>query len=97
MGWLDGVYTFDPPASGLGNATQRWYVPTGLVLSSPAVGADGTIFVGSTDGNLYAINNTTGAVKFKYSVGAAINSSPAIGSDGTVYFAADDGNLYAVR
>jgi outer membrane protein assembly factor BamB len=97
MGWLDGVYTFDPPASGLGNATQRWYVPTGLVLSSPAVGADGTIFVGSTDGNLYAINNVTGVVKFKYTVGAAINSSPAIGSDGTVYFAADDGNLYAVR
>ncbi|MHB1846007.1 MAG: choice-of-anchor D domain-containing protein [Deltaproteobacteria bacterium] len=97
MGYLDGVYAFDPPASGEGQATQRWRYGTGLVLGSPAVGADGTVFVGSTDGNFYAINGTTGALKWKYTVGAAINSSPAIGTDGTVYFAADDGNLYALR
>ncbi|MHB1846008.1 MAG: outer membrane protein assembly factor BamB family protein, partial [Deltaproteobacteria bacterium] len=97
MGYSDGVYAFDPPASGQGQATQRWKLATGLVLGSPAVGGDGTVFVGSTDGNFYAINGTTGALKWKYTVGAAINSSPAIGSDGTVYFAADDGNLYALR
>jgi outer membrane protein assembly factor BamB len=104
MGWLDGLYVFEPPApnsSGqqLGQATIRagFPVATGLILSSPAIGNDGTIFVGSTDGNFYAINGTTGAIKYKYNVGSPINSSPAIGSDGTVYFAADDGNLYALR
>ncbi|MHB1843408.1 MAG: choice-of-anchor D domain-containing protein [Deltaproteobacteria bacterium] len=97
MGYIDGIYAFDPPASGQGQATQRWKLATGLVLGSPAVGGDGTVFVGSTDGNFYAINGATGALKWKYAVGAAINSSPAIGSDGTVYFAADDGNLYALR
>ncbi len=97
MGWLDGIYAFDPPAGGTGPATIRWHVPAGLVLSSPAVGGDGTVFVGSTDGNFYAINGKSGAVRWKYTVGAAINSSPAIGSDGTVYFAADDGNLYGLH
>ncbi len=97
MGYLDGVYAFDPPASGEGQATLRWKLPTGLVLGSPAVGGDGTVFVGSTDGNFYAIDGATGALKWKYPVGAPINSSPAIGSDGTIYFAADDGNLYGLR
>ncbi len=97
MGYLDGVYAFDPPSSGQGNATQRWRFPTGLVLGSPAVGGDGTVFVGSTDGNFYAIDGQSGQLKWKFNVGQPVNSSPAIGSDGTVYFAADDGNLYALR
>ncbi|HUB07033.1 MAG TPA: PQQ-binding-like beta-propeller repeat protein, partial [Myxococcales bacterium] len=97
MGWMDGVYAFAPPANGTGAATQLWKYPTGLVLSSPAVGGDGTVFVGSSDGNFYAIDGATGQLKWKHGVGAAVNSSPAIGSDGSVYFAADDGNLYALR
>ncbi len=99
MGWVDGIYAFDPPAPGTTPpaATIRWHVPAGLVLSSPAVGNDGTVFVGSTDGNFYAIDGVHGTVKWTYPVGAAINSSPAIGSDGSVYFTADDGNLYALR
>ena len=39
------------------DGTQKWAFPTlGLVDSSPAIGADGTLYVGSGDGNLYAIN-----------------------------------------
>ena len=34
----------------------KWSVTTGhFVISSPAIGADGTIYVGSFDNNLYAI------------------------------------------
>ena len=97
VGYLDGVYAFDPPPSGSGQATLRWKVSTGLVIASPAVGGDGTVFVGSSDGNFYAIDSRTGTVRWSYAVGSAVNSSPAIGSDGSVYFAADDGNLYALR
>ena len=97
VGWQDGVYCITPPGSGTGTATLRWKFPGELVISSPAVGADGTIFFGSTDGNFYALDGQTGQLKFKVPVGQPINSSPAIGSDGTVYFSADDGNLYAVR
>ena len=97
VGWGDGVYALDPPTTPGGQPTLRWKLSTGLVISSPAVGADGTVFVGSTDGNLYGINGQTGHQKFAFNVGRPVNSSPAIGSDGTVYFTADDGNLYAVK
>jgi outer membrane protein assembly factor BamB len=97
FGYLDGVYCFDPPAGGQGAPTQRWRVATGLVLSSPAVGGDDTVFVGSTDGNLYAIDGRDGQTRFTVPVGSAVSSSPAIGTDGTVYFSADDGNLWAIQ
>jgi outer membrane protein assembly factor BamB len=97
FGYLDGVYCFDPPAPGQSAPTQRWVYPTGLVLSSPAVSADDTVFIGSSDGNLYAIDGKSGQLRFAVAVGSAVNSSPAIGSDGAVYFSADDGNLWSVR
>ena len=39
-----------------------------MIYSSPAVGADGTIYVGSDDDNLYALtdNGTSGSLKWKY-------------------------------
>ena len=68
----------------------------GSVHSSPAIGADGTIYVGSSDGNLYAIN-PTGSLKWSYTTGGyIIYSSPAIGADGTIYVGSDDG-LYAIN
>jgi outer membrane protein assembly factor BamB len=69
------------------------------VQSSPAIGADGTIYVGSNDGHLYAIN-AGGSQKWKFpssdSIGA-VKSSPAIGTDGTIYIGSDDGNMYALN
>jgi outer membrane protein assembly factor BamB len=68
------------------------------VQSSPAIDADGTIYVGSDDGHLYAIT-PGGSQDWKYPpVGAigAVKSSPAIGSDGTIYFGSDDGFMYAL-
>jgi outer membrane protein assembly factor BamB len=97
FGYLDGVYCFDPPGPGQTGPTERWFASTGLVLSSPAVGGDDTVFVGSSDGNFYALDGNSGQVRFLVPVGSAVNSSPAIGSDGTVYFSADDGNLWGVR
>ncbi|MCL4478192.1 MAG: PQQ-binding-like beta-propeller repeat protein [Deltaproteobacteria bacterium] len=36
---------------------HKWSYPTGsFIYSSPAVGANGTIYVGSHDNNLYAIH-----------------------------------------
>ena len=66
--------------------------------SGPAISSDGTIYVGSDDGNLYAIN-PNGTLKWKYKTegGAPVVSSPAIGSDGTIYVGSDDGNLYAIN
>jgi len=79
-----------------GNSGQlKWRYQTGSkVYSSPAVGLDGTIYVGSDDGYLYAIY-PDGNQKWKYQINSAVRSSPAIGLDGTIYVGSDDGYLYA--
>jgi outer membrane protein assembly factor BamB len=67
-------------------------------FSSPAISADGTVYIGSSnDRHLYAINSD-GTLKWKFTTGAiqSIDSSPAIAADGTIYLGSADGNLYAV-
>jgi len=73
----------------------KWKFHTGgQVISSPAV-VGGTVFVGSTDGNLYAVNQDAGTLKWKFDAKSRVVSSPAV-ANGVVYFAAYDGNFYAV-
>jgi outer membrane protein assembly factor BamB len=68
----------------------------GVIRSSPAVAADGTIYVGSSDGYLYAIN-PDGTQKWRFAALSSVDSSPAIGADGTVYVGTGGRKLYAVR
>jgi outer membrane protein assembly factor BamB len=65
---------------------------------APAVSADGTVYVGSLDDNLYAITNsgTNVGIAWAFPTGGPIFSAPVIGNDGTVYIGSEDGNLYAV-
>ena len=63
--------------------------------SSPAIGTDGTIYVGSRDKNLYAIN-PDGSKKWAFKTGNWVTSPPAIGSDGTIYVGSKDKNLYPI-
>ena len=78
---------------------KLWEFETGgFVPSSPAIGSDGTVYVGSYDNRLYAINGKSGVKLWEYETGGAIGeSSPAIGSDGTVYVGSDDKKLYAIK
>jgi len=66
------------------------------VLSSPALGADGTVFVGSDDNNVYALN-PDGTEKWAFPAGSAIRSSPALGADATVYVGSFDHDVYAIN
>src|ERR1019366_4710581 len=61
---------------------------------SPAVAAE-TVYVGSTGGNLYAIDRAAGTEKWHFEAKSRIASSPAV-SNGLVFFAAYDSNFYAV-
>lgn len=75
-----------------------WSYPTGgaIAFSSPAIGGDGTIYVGSGDYKLYAIN-PNGSFKWSHTTDGEIWTSPAIGADGTIYVASSDPNyLYAI-
>jgi hypothetical protein len=73
----------------------RWKFKTGgRVYSSPAV-VGGVVFVGSADGNLYAIDAATGAERWKFATKGRVVSSPAV-QGGLVYFESYDSNFYAI-
>ena len=75
---------------------KLWEFETGdQVSSSPAIGSDGTVYVGSYDKKLYAINGKTGVKLWEFETGDEVYS-PAIGSDGTVYVGSWDKKLYAI-
>jgi outer membrane protein assembly factor BamB len=86
------------------DGSLKWSFYTGgSVTSTPALGSDGTIYVGSHEpsGCLYAISSD-GIEKWRFSVNVStemesIISSPAIGNDGTIYFGATNGNIYALN
>ena len=65
------------------------------MITSPAIGPNGFIYVGSGSGSLYAIH-PNGSMQWSFKVGGSIAAAPAIDLDGTVYVGASDGNLYAM-
>ena len=77
------------------NAAPVWTTPTnGIVESSPDV-ANGTVYVGSNDGNVYALDAITGHVDWTAPTGGAVASSPSV-VNGVVYVGSNDGGLYAL-
>jgi outer membrane protein assembly factor BamB len=69
---------------------------------SPAIGSDGTVYVGSgaDDKKLYAINGKSGGKLWEFETGKSqrgVASSPAIGPDGAVYVGSFDNKLYAIK
>ena len=73
----------------------KWAFKTdGKIFSSPIV-QNGIVYIGSEDGNLYAIEEKTGKVHWKFKTGGAVHSSPAI-LNNTVYIGSFDGHYYAI-
>ncbi len=64
-------------------------------LSSPAVD-NGTVYFGSGDHHVYAVDALTGRLRWKFLAGDVVHSSPAI-ADGTLYIGCWDGLLYALN
>jgi outer membrane protein assembly factor BamB len=93
----DPQHTHLSPFVGAQTANVEWKYTIGEpVWSSPAIDADGTLYVGSEDGKLYAIN-PNGTFKWSCQTGTYVSDSPAIGSDGTVYVGSYDNKLYAIN
>lgn len=67
------------------------------MYTTPAIGFNGTIYIGSNEGKLYAVNPLNGALKWVYRTGAnfPLQSSPMIDNDGTLYFGAGQ-RVYSV-
>jgi outer membrane protein assembly factor BamB len=102
VGEITALYDLEKPSSETASGTKKpgtllWQFETGRrVRSSPAIGSDGTVYVGSADNKLYAINPKSGAKLWEFETGGFVRSSPAIGSDGTVYVGSNY-ELYAIN
>lgn len=76
---------------------EKWKTTIGAGWSSessPAV-VGGTVYIGSRDNNIYALDATTGNVKWKHFTGGGVHSSPVV-LDGVVYIGSADLHLYVL-
>lgn len=90
--FLDGCGHIGPTTS---NMSKKWsYSTRGYIYSSPAIGIDGTIYIGSDDHHLYALN-PNGGLKWSYTTGGSIDSSPVLSVWDTIYIISD--GLYAIN
>ena len=87
---------YKPDASPVGDSVApKWQFETDdSVQCAPAV-VDGTVYVGSDDTHLYAVDAATGTRRWQFETGGKIKSSPAVVDD-TVYVGSTDDHLYAV-
>ena len=83
--WSYSFAGFDTPPS----------INIGGLISSPAVAPNGTIYIGSLDDMLYAIN-PNGTLKWTFDAEDQVFSSPVIGPDGTIYFGSRSKAVFAV-
>jgi outer membrane protein assembly factor BamB len=102
------------------DGSEQWYfelygsgVIGGSILASPAIGADGTVYIGGLyDPNLYALDPNDGSVKWACNFEYPANpyfpdgdmesgwpfASPVVAPDGTIYQTLlFDPNLYAIE
>jgi hypothetical protein len=79
--------------TGANPGALKWRFGTAGVLSSPAIGADGTIYVGSGDSNLYAVS-ANGIRKWAFKAETPVGT-PVLADAGTIYVRGGE-NLYAV-
>ena len=89
----DHLGVYDGPAPTLQNLAWK-FKTSGRVISSPIVVGD-VVYVGSTDGSLYAVNRADGTQRWKFDSKGPISSSPAF-HNGLVYVLSSDGLVYAV-
>ncbi|MEI6387963.1 MAG: PQQ-binding-like beta-propeller repeat protein [Spirochaetota bacterium] len=74
--------------------TRPWTFPTGKgIFSSPVIDGEGTVYIGSADGNFYALARD-GGLKWKIATAGIIDSSALLDDSGNVFFGAGDGLFY---
>jgi hypothetical protein len=90
----DGSELWEFETDGFGSAA-------GSIIASPAIGADGTIYIGGLYGsNLYALNPADGSTRWScnFESNGWPYASPVIATDGTIYqILLYDTKLYAIE
>jgi len=79
----DPQHTGRSEAQGPATPNLKWTFRAGLLAGSPAIGADGTLYFGSLDGNLYALN-PDGTQAWRSALGQ-ISGMPALSTQDVIY------------
>jgi outer membrane protein assembly factor BamB len=120
-GKLYAVATKNTCLDSVNNVCSYWVLPGtilatyststgGSITTSPAVGADGTVYFGSADTHVYAVTSVwisycgrgrcayslSMGTKWTVKTGGEVYSSPAIDGSGNVFIGSQDGKLYAL-
>lgn len=89
------LLTFLSPAI-FGQGSLVWdFLTAGRVYSSPAID-DSSIYIGSNDSCLYALDKKNGKLKWKFRTGGEIKSKPLL-LNNSVIFNSTDGFVYSVK
>jgi outer membrane protein assembly factor BamB len=74
---------------------KEWSYSTGANVDNAPTVVDGTVYVGSDDGNVYALDASSGTEEWSFTTGGQVASAPTV-VDGTVYVGSTDNNVYAL-
>ena len=80
---------------GVQPASETMPDPFDVYLSSPAMVGD-TVYFGSGDQNVYALDAQSGKLKWKFGTGDVVHASPAV-ADGMVFIGSWDSYFYALN
>ena len=95
---LEHAYTHSEPKF-ITSGDLLWSFETGgEIWSSPSIDFDGTVYVGSDDQYVYAINGSDGKLKWKFQTNGKVSSSPVVGTGSLIYVSASHGDrkVYAI-
>lgn len=96
---------YNPSTSGpTESAGPAWEFQTDGAISSSAAVVDGTVYIGSRDENVYALDAESGHELWRFETGSGVRSSPAVvpapddGADGDrrVYVGNQEGIVFAL-
>lgn len=91
----DGERRFEAKGlHGMQPKNQTIADPFDTFLSSPVV-ANGSVYFGSGDGNVYALDSATGDLRWKFKTGDVVHASPAL-ADGVLFVGSWDSYFYAI-
>lgn len=65
--------------------------------STPSMGSDGTLYLSSSDKNVYAVDSETGDEVWRFATKGVMWTSPSIAADGTIYVSCLDNIIYALN
>ncbi len=86
-GWVYAIRSADGSIAWRSGAISAMY--------NPAVGDDGSLYVGSTNGKLYSYS-ASGSLNWTFQMQSKVTCAPALAKDGTIYIGSQDMNLYAL-